>query len=59
MSQLSHIKVKYISNANIAFEMFRSNLVMLNVGNFKCFLQRCHLVHIRGEIQSISAMGGG
>ena len=39
MSQLSHIKVKYILNANIVFEMFRNNLVMLDVGNRKSFLK--------------------
>lgn len=39
MSQLSHIQVKYILNANIAFEMFRNNLVMLDVGNLKSFLK--------------------
>lgn len=39
MSQLSHIKVKYILNANIVFEMFRNNLVMLDVGNLKSFLK--------------------
>ena len=39
MSQLSHIKVKYILNANIVFEMFRNNLVMLDMGNRKSFLK--------------------
>lgn len=39
MSQLGQIKVKYISNASTAFEMFGNNLVMLNVSNLTRFLQ--------------------
>lgn len=51
-------KSKISLYANTAFEMFRNNLVMLNADNFKSFLQRCHLVHLRGELESICPMGG-
>lgn len=58
MSELSPMKGKYISNANIVFKMFRNKLVMLNAGHFKRFLERCHLVHLRGQRWGISVPGG-